>query len=223
MGRSVRSAKSAGTAFETATANALSELLGHEVKRMPRFGADDRGDVDGVYHNGAPLVIECKNPGKNSKFPLPQWWGETATEAKNSGTDQGILLIKRFGKSSPLDSWCVIDVDMFNLLDMNPETNIEVHSKNVPRELWVDEFVDGVHMFPRTGFKEDMSKWWVVSTFQTALDKYLELETLHTVIEKTPNPDRIDVTASYVHVTEENGSIIDLTPLLIEQGWTPTQ
>ena len=177
MGRSIRSAKSAGTSFETAVCRYYTEKLGREIKRMPKFGANDRGDIDDMVNLGKPLTVECKNPGKNSNYTLPAWWKETLTEQANAGTDQSVLLIRRFGKSDVGQSWCVTSYHMHKILQARV-VPLVTHSKPVPKADWESLFDDGrVHIFPRPKHLNSIDDWWVVSTVAVA-DTYLSFDTL---------------------------------------------
>jgi hypothetical protein len=67
MTRSRRSAKQAGTRFETAIATALADALDDDrIERRTRNGAKDRGDISGIRLHGQRVVIECKKT-------LPLW------------------------------------------------------------------------------------------------------------------------------------------------------
>ena len=62
MTRSRRSAKAAGTRFETSIANALATALDDDrIERRARNGSKDRGDIAGVRLHSQRVVIECKD------------------------------------------------------------------------------------------------------------------------------------------------------------------
>lgn len=172
MGRSIRSAKSAGTQFETAVCRYFTDILGIEVKRMPKQGSKDRGDVADLCVHGRPLTVECKNPGKNSKFPLPTWWGETEVECENNHTDLGVLLIRKFGTSDTGKSWAVVSHRMFAALS-GGNVPLVTHNKAVPKKDW-GIFEDGlVHCWPRPKFTDSPDDWWVtcpLDVFRTAVE-----------------------------------------------------
>jgi hypothetical protein len=72
--RSRRSAKQAGTRFETAIAAALAAALDDDrIERRARNGSKDRGDISGVRLLGQRVVIECKDV---ATLALPQWTAE---------------------------------------------------------------------------------------------------------------------------------------------------
>ena len=62
MTRNRRSAKTAGTRFETAIAQYLAEQLDDDrIERRRLGGRFDRGDIAGLRHHGQRLVIEAKS------------------------------------------------------------------------------------------------------------------------------------------------------------------
>lgn len=115
MARTRSSAKAAGTSFETGCAKFLTEQLHTKVTRMPKNGNRDIGDLYGVEFAGEPMVVECKNPGKDSSWLISGWWKETLTEAKNMDTEYGVLVVKRYRKNVP-EALCVVDSDMWGKL-----------------------------------------------------------------------------------------------------------
>lgn len=98
--RTRRSAKSAGTRFETAIARYLSAALDDDrIERRARSGAKDRGDISGVRTpHGGRIVIECKN---TSRTNLSEWVTEARTEAGNDDALVGIVVHKRHGVGDP--------------------------------------------------------------------------------------------------------------------------
>lgn len=92
--RSRRSAKSAGTRFETAIATALSEALADDrIERRARNGSKD---------------IECKDC---TRIDLPGWTREAQLEAGNDDALVGVVVHKRRGVSDPLRQWVSMTVD----------------------------------------------------------------------------------------------------------------
>src|SRR5450756_2953601 len=78
MTRTRTSAKKAGSRFETLVATYLAEALDDDrIERRARTGAKDRGDIGGVRHMGARVVIECKDCARPA---LAQWAAEAETE-----------------------------------------------------------------------------------------------------------------------------------------------
>ena len=73
-----RSAKTAGTRFETAIATALAAALDDDrIERRTRNGAKDRGDISGVRLHGQRVVLECKD---SARLCLPEWTAEAHIE-----------------------------------------------------------------------------------------------------------------------------------------------
>lgn len=95
LGRSRRTARAAGADFEMCVADTMAYLLRDEyVSRAFTKGKNDTGDIDGVRHNGKPVVVECKNEASVS---LGSWWGEAVREAGNAGTVLCVVAHKRKG------------------------------------------------------------------------------------------------------------------------------
>jgi len=90
--------KQKGTSFESAAAEWLTERLGTEVRRNVLMAQLDQGDLYGVFIDGKPLVIECKN---EREYKLSEWMGELEREMENSDTDVGIVLFHRRGIGLP--------------------------------------------------------------------------------------------------------------------------
>jgi hypothetical protein len=101
--RSRRSAKQAGTRFETAIAAALADALDDDrIERRTRNGSKDRGDVSGVRLHGQRVVIECKDV---ATLALPQWTAEAQLEAGNDDALVGVVVHKRRGVGDPMQQW----------------------------------------------------------------------------------------------------------------------
>lgn len=101
--RSNKSARMAGTRFETSIAAALSIMLDDDrIERRAKTGAKDKGDIGGVRCNGRRIVIECKN---THSIALPQWTKEAHTEAINDGALVGVVVHKRHGNNKPKQQW----------------------------------------------------------------------------------------------------------------------
>lgn len=74
MTRSRRSARTAGTRFETTIAAALAAALDDDrIERRARNGSKDRGDISGVRIHGQRVVLECKD---TTTLRLPEWTAE---------------------------------------------------------------------------------------------------------------------------------------------------
>ena len=108
MARNRRSARTAGTRFETAIAAALAAALDDDrIERRSRNGAKDRGDISGVRLHGQRVVIEVKDCATLS---LPGWTREARIEAGNDDALVGLVVHKRRGDVRPLQQWCSMTV-----------------------------------------------------------------------------------------------------------------
>ena len=115
LSRSRRSARQAGTRFETTVARFLAEALEDDrIERRAKTGAKDRGDIGGVRHMGARVVIECKD---TTKTALSAWANEAEIERGNDDAVAGIVVHKRHGKSAPESQWVTMTLgDLVALL-----------------------------------------------------------------------------------------------------------
>lgn len=86
--------KDKGTAFESQVAEDLREALGPTIERRALSGANDRGDISGVYFMGREVVIECKN---HRKMELAEWMDELEAEMGNADAMFGAVVHKRRG------------------------------------------------------------------------------------------------------------------------------
>ena len=101
MTRNRKSAKSAGTRFETLIATYLADQLADDrIERRSKNGAKDRGDIAGVRHMGQRLVIECKDTARPA---LGVWLGEAEIERGNDDAGVAVVAHKRHGKGAPGD------------------------------------------------------------------------------------------------------------------------
>ena len=62
------------------------------IERRVMGGANDRGDVAGLYWQGKPFVVEIKN---RNRVELAAWMGELADECGNADTDMGAVVFHR--------------------------------------------------------------------------------------------------------------------------------
>lgn len=107
--RSRKTAKDAGTKFETAISRYLASELGDDrIERRARTGGKDRGDIGGVRVHGQRMVIEAKNV---SVLALPKWTSEAHTEAGNDDALVGVVVHKRHGIADPGRQWVSMTVD----------------------------------------------------------------------------------------------------------------
>lgn len=110
MGRSLKSAKAAGSRFERLIADYLAEALNDDrIDRRVKTGAKDCGDIAGVRaYGGQRVVVECKDTAKVS---LPQWVREAQIEADNDDALVGVVVHKRHGVGAPGGQWVSMTVD----------------------------------------------------------------------------------------------------------------
>lgn len=122
MGRSLRSAKSAGSRFERLIADYLNDrLYGLNIDRQVKTGARDSGDIAGVHLAGKRIAIECKNV---TRMDLPKWVQEAHTEAGNIGGAVGVVIHKRHGNGKPEDQWVTMTVtDLVTIINLFNERN----------------------------------------------------------------------------------------------------
>lgn len=101
MSRTRASAKAAGTRFERQVADYLAHGLDDDrIDRRVKAGAKDRGDIGGVRHLGARVVVECKN---TSRLEVGPWLTEAEVERVNDAATAGLVVAKRHGKGAPAD------------------------------------------------------------------------------------------------------------------------
>ena len=116
MTRNRKSAKTAGTRFETAIATYLAEQLDDDrIERRRLSGRFDRGDIAGLRHHGQRLVIEVKDYGGQIK--AGPWVEEAHTEAGNDDALAGLVIAKRRGTTNPGAAYVLMTVnDLIALL-----------------------------------------------------------------------------------------------------------
>lgn len=106
MSRSRRSARTAGTRFETSVADYLAAHVDDAIERRARNGSKDRGDISGLRHMAGRVVVECKDYG--GQFKAAQWVSEADTERGNDDALAGIVVAKRRGTQDPADQWVLM-------------------------------------------------------------------------------------------------------------------
>ena len=125
MARSRASAKAAGTRHERVVADYLNEHFDDRVERRSLSGSKDRGDIGGVRHLGARVVVECKN---TSRLDVGTWLREAEVERGNDDATVGIVVAKRHGKGAPEDQLVLMTLgDLVALLNGNRD-HLEVAS-----------------------------------------------------------------------------------------------
>lgn len=102
MGRSLASAKAAGTRFERLVADALAAHVDDRIDRRVKTGNKDRGDVGGLRAHGQRVVVECKDV---ARLNLSGWVDEADVERGNDDALAGIVVHKRRGHGDPLDQY----------------------------------------------------------------------------------------------------------------------
>ena len=125
MTRNRKSAKTAGTRFETAIAKYLAEQLDDDrIERRRLGGRFDRGDIAGLRHHGQRLVIEVKDYGGQIK--AAEWIEEAHVEAGNDSALCGLVVAKRRGTTDPGSQYVLCTVnDLIALLTgQRPDTDL---------------------------------------------------------------------------------------------------
>lgn len=112
MVRNRKSARDAGTAFETAQARWLAARLNDDrIERRSRNGAKDRGDIGGVrLIGGGRVVIECKNV---TTLALSAWLREAETERGNDDAVVGVVMHKKRGTTDPAEQYVTMTAETF--------------------------------------------------------------------------------------------------------------
>lgn len=116
MGRTIRTAKDAGTRFETYTARYLDSVLPDHVEKRRLAGSNDMGDLSGVRTSGGmDVAVECKDYGGRYAGLLPGWVDEANAEARNAGADVGVVVFKRkgCGEASMGRQFVAMDLESF--------------------------------------------------------------------------------------------------------------
>ena len=106
MARNHRSARQAGTRFERLIADYLNQHIDDRIERRPNRGARDRGDIAGLRHMGARVVIEAKDYGGQIKAAA--WTAEAEDERGNDDATSALVVAKRRGTTNPADQWVLM-------------------------------------------------------------------------------------------------------------------
>ena len=115
MTRSNRSARQAGTRFESLIAGYLARVWDDRIERRAKAGAKDRGDLSGVRVMGQRVVVECKD---HNRLDLAGWWAEADTERGNDDANAAFIVHKRRGRAHPADQWVTLTLgDLVALLN----------------------------------------------------------------------------------------------------------
>lgn len=86
-----------GPLFEKQVVVYLQRAFGGSIERRVMGGANDRGDVAGLYWQGRPFVLEVKN---RNRVELAAWMGELEAECGNADTDMGAVVFHRKGRGA---------------------------------------------------------------------------------------------------------------------------
>ncbi|WP_334121891.1 hypothetical protein [Glutamicibacter sp.] len=123
MGRSLKSAKAAGTRFEGSVAKFLAKAVNDDgIDRQVRTGAKDLGDVRGVRIWGQPVAIECKDV---ATMALPAWLREAEVERGNKDALVGVVVHKRRGTADPADQYVTMTLLDFAALIAGARPDVE--------------------------------------------------------------------------------------------------
>ena len=122
MTRTRTSAKKAGSRFETLVATYLAQALDDDrIERRARTGAKDRGDIAGLRHMGARIVLEAKDCARPQ---LSAWAAEAEIERGNDDAVSGLIVHKRHGRGDPADQWVTCTLgDLVALLTGHQRTD----------------------------------------------------------------------------------------------------
>ena len=113
-----------GPWFEARTVDYLRAAFGESVERRVMGGANDRGDVAGLYWRGEPFVIEAKN---RAKLELATWMDELADECGNADADMGAVVFHRKGRGAKSmgDQYVLMDLrTLVRLLGGEPDGGV---------------------------------------------------------------------------------------------------
>ncbi|KUM31867.1 hypothetical protein AQ436_01755 [Arthrobacter sp. EpRS66] len=123
MGRSLKSAKAAGTRFEGSVAKFLAKAVDDDgIDRQVRTGAKDLGDIRGVRIWGQPVAIECKDV---ATMALPAWLREAEVERGNKDALVGVVVHKRRGTADPADQYVTMTLLDFAALIAGARPDVE--------------------------------------------------------------------------------------------------
>lgn len=112
MTRSRASAKAAGAKHERVIADYFEKHLSRFIDKMPKYGANDRGDIANVEtFNEGRIAVECKDYGGQLK--VGPWLDEAEVERINLKGVAGVVIAKRRGISDPGKQTVLMTVDDF--------------------------------------------------------------------------------------------------------------
>ena len=113
--RNRRSARAAGSSFESLIASGLAELMGDDrIERRTKNGSKDRGDITGVKAiRGGRVVIECKDAARDK---LSSWIRECEVERGNDDALIGVVAHKRRGSGKAGEQYVSMTLQTFAIL-----------------------------------------------------------------------------------------------------------
>lgn len=118
MTRTRSSAKAAGTRFESLVAAYLARHVDDRIERRRLGGIGDRGDIAGLRHMGARIVVECKD--YSGRLQPADWTRQADIERGNDDAVAGLVIAKRRGTTRPEDQWVICTLgDLVAILNGN--------------------------------------------------------------------------------------------------------
>jgi hypothetical protein len=103
MARNRKSAKAAGTRFESLIAEGLRTALNDpNIQRAPLWGAKDKGDIVNLRIDGHDLVIQTKDLARSD---VAGGVRDAKVQAVNAGALAGFYVHKRVGTTDPMKQW----------------------------------------------------------------------------------------------------------------------
>ena len=116
MTRSRRTARQAGTSFETWLVDYWREAFGtRTIERRARKGIRDEGDIAGLHCHAGPVVIEAKSV---ARLNLSGWVQEAEVERGHADAAIGAVVHKRkgYGRGSMGDQYVTLTLRDFTIL-----------------------------------------------------------------------------------------------------------
>ena len=136
MSRTRASAKKAGARFERLVADYLAEHVDERIDRRVKTGANDRGDIAGLRHMAARIVVECKDYG--GRINAGEWLTEAEIERGNDDAMAAVVVAKRRGKPDPADQLVMMSLADFVALLIGDRPHIETPVDSSETDPWGD-------------------------------------------------------------------------------------
>lgn len=104
-----------GTRAETAVVRHIADVLDAEpgtIHRLALHGANDVGDVGGMFVRGKRCAVEVKS---HARYEIAEWLREAEAEAGNADAEFFVVVAKPKGKGerSVGDWWVVTTLDQW--------------------------------------------------------------------------------------------------------------